>query len=148
MQKSTIYICSLLLIGIVIACNKSKLNTRPTIKVIRVENTVIPLGSTSPLIVEFDYTDKEGDISNSMFVQKIRLNKIVVPTVRDTFSLPIPNLGVNRTDGQIEIRLYPTDLQSAQTSFEPDTMNIRFALRDKAGNVSDTVSIGQVVLFR
>lgn len=152
MHKSTYYSLGVILLLVLVACSKDKLETRPSIKLKNVFNRTVPKGNQVPLIVEFDYTDKEGDIGNSMFVQKTRLNQRVVPTNnRDTFSMVIPQMETKKTDGQIELRLYPIDLQMANNPGnppEPDTMNIRFALRDRAGNVSDTVSIGQVILIR
>lgn len=154
MRKPSNYIGVLLLLLIAIACNKDKLNTRPTIKVKDVRNRFVPTGTGTQLQVEFDYADKEGDVANTMFIQKIRLNKFVreVKADPDTFSLRIPDLGLDKPDGQIEIHLINSELEMARfvdpNAPEPDTIMIRFALRDKAGNVSDTVEVTPVFVQR
>lgn len=144
-------ICSCILSLLAISCDKDKLATKPSIKLKNKSADVIEVNG-GPLVFEFDYADKEGDVSNEMFVQKIRLNQRVTQTVNDSFHLQIPDLGTERPDGQIEIRLYyNTHLRSALDPGnppEPDTLNFRFALRDKAENTSDTVLVGPIIIIR
>ena len=144
----------LLLMLIMIACDKDKLATRPTIKVKRVDNRTVPANDAVPLIVEFDYADKEGDISEgSMFVHTIRINKEYREPEfdPDTFSIRIPDLGLDRPDGQIEFRIINTDLTVARDpgpNHISDTITIRFALKDRGGNTSDTVEVTPVIVER
>ena len=150
MKNRVVYLSALLLF--VIGCNKDKFNTRPTIKIKSVSSSVVPINSS--LQIELEYTDKEGDISNSIFIQKIRLNKVVVPTIRDSFSLPVPDFP-GKSKGLIQLTLdYQNHLVSAVNppgtppNFESDTLIIRMALKDKANNVSDTVSTNQIIILR
>ena len=85
-MRQVIFLAFLLIF--MMACNKDKLETKPSIKINSVSSNFIPNGGN--LSVSMEFADKEGDISNSLFVQKIRTNIRVVPTIRDTFSLPVP----------------------------------------------------------
>lgn len=133
------------------ACNKDKLETKPSIKIKSVSSTTIAQGQ--PLQVEMEFADKEGDINDSIFMFKTRLNKRVRPTIRDMVPISIPDAR-NAKRGTIQLFLeYNNYLISAldpgpPPNAEPDTLSVRFALRDKAGNVSDTVSIGTIIVAR
>ena len=152
-MRQVIFLAFLLIF--MMACNKDKLETKPSIKINSVSSNFIPNGGN--LSVSMEFADKEGDISNSLFVQKIRTNIRVVPTIRDTFSLPVPEFTKN-SRGNIEVVMtYQNHLLSAinppsvggnPPRVEDDTLTIRFALRDLAGNVSDTVSAGTIIVSR
>lgn len=152
MRYITISIAAVLFF--VVACSKDKVETKPFIKVKSLSSTDIPLNGD--LTIELEFTDKEGDLQ-SIFVQKIRVNKRVVPTIRDTFSLNIADFP-KKQDGNLDIHLYyQNQLLSAQapptspnfpSGFESDSLIIRLALKDKANNVSDTISTEQVIVAR
>lgn len=151
MRRFTLFGLALLFL---LACNKDKLATKPSIKIKNVSSGFIPPGGS--LTIEMEFADKEGDISNSLFVQKIRTNLRTTATIRDTFSLSIPVI-TKSSRGDIEVVMdYNNYLVSAinpPTNGNPpvnedDTLIIRFALRDVAGNVSDTVSAGTVIVGR
>ena len=74
----------------IMACNKETYNTKPTLKLRSINTRVVPFNGV--LSFEFEVTDKEGDITDSLFVKKIRLNRRVVPTVRDFFYLTLPQV--------------------------------------------------------
>jgi hypothetical protein len=144
----------LVVVTVSVACNKNKFNTRPSLTLKSVSSYVVPVNGT--LTIEFEFTDKEGDISNLLYLKKIRTNKRAVPTLRDTLSLPVPDfpkndLGVIRTNLD-----YQTYLVSAQNPpkvgnppvNESDSLTLKFALKDKANNVSDTVTINGIVIMR
>lgn len=153
-------ICSCILSLLAISCDKDKLATRPSIKLKNKSADVIPVGEQNRLILEFDYADKEGDVGEgNMFVHRVRLNEVVVPTGTDTFNFKVPKMGTDRPDGQIEMRLsYNDHLKAAlsprpvpgepPTVGEPDTLNFRFALTDREGNTSDTVTVGPFFVQR
>lgn len=144
----------ILFVAALAACKKDKAETRPSLKLKSMNGNVVPAGSQ--LLIEFDFTDKEGDVNNSLFVQKIRTNKQTTATIRDTFSLPVPEFPKN-TSGIIQALLdYSSHLTSAinppkdpvTNKNQHDTLMLRFVLRDRAGNVSDTVAAGPVVVLR
>ncbi len=80
---------TLLLVVFVVACNKNNYNTTPTLRLKSVGNKVVPFGGF--LRVEFEVTDKEGDISDTLYFKKIRLNKLTTTTVRDSLAFQIPH---------------------------------------------------------
>lgn len=150
----TITYVSLLLIPVSIfiaqGCGKDKLRTKPSIKIKSVNPRELTDKAPDPLVVEIDYADKEGDIGGRMWIGKTRLNQqqTEIREFSDSFSIKIPVPEVRRTDGQIELRITPISLQMALTPTQPDTIALRFALRDEAGNTSDTVSAGTIILQR
>ena len=152
MRYITISIAAVLFFTV--ACSKDKVETKPSIKVKSLSTNPVPLGGD--LSIELEFTDKEGDLQ-SIFVQKIRVNKRVVPTVRDTFTLNISDFP-KKQDGNLQINLFnQNQLISAQspptqvgspTGFESDSLIIRFALKDKATNVSDTIATEVIAVQR
>ncbi|MET0244710.1 MAG: hypothetical protein ABW174_14625 [Flavitalea sp.] len=147
--------CFLILCTILAAaCSKDKVETKPSLSVKSLSSNVVPINSD--LSVTLEFTDKEADLS-SIFVQKIRQNRRTTATIRDTFSLNIADFP-KKTNGELEIRLfYQLQLLSAAaapsnpnspTGYESDSLIIRFALRDKAEHVSDTVSTSMIEVQR
>jgi hypothetical protein len=152
-MRSLLYLMVLLTFSI--ACNKDKLETKPSLKFKSINSSTIPVGGN--LIVQFDFADKEGDISDTMFVRKIRTNRIVVPTIRDSFVLQVPEFP-DRSRGVIELILrYQNHLVSAinppsdggnPPNLQDDTLIFKFVLRDKAKHTSDTVTTEPIIVVR
>ena len=144
----------LILAMVVVSCSKDKVETKPSINVKSLSSKLIPVNGD--LSINLEFRDKEADLE-SIFVQKIRQNIRKTTTIRDTFSLSVADFP-KKTDGDIEMRLfYQLQLISAErapanpnssTGFESDSIVIRLALRDKAKNVSDTVTTEQIVVQR
>lgn len=141
---------------VLFSCNKDKYQTKPQISLKSVGAKVVPVNGV--LNVVLSYTDKEGDISDSMYIKKIRLNKTVVATLRDSLRYKIPDFP-NYDKGEIDLALqYQNHLISASNPPpipgsnpsvpQPDTLLFKFWIRDKAGNVSDTVTTEQIVIIR
>lgn len=148
----TLTYCGLLLIPVTIliaqGCGKDKLRTKPSIKVKSVTPRDLSENDPNQCVVIFDFADKEGDIGGTLWLGKTRLNQqqtsIIEASDSTRFAVPVPE--VRRTDGQIEIRMVPATLRMVETPSQPDTIALRFALRDEAGNTSDTVSAGTIIL--
>lgn len=137
---------AIILTGLLSACSKNAYNTKPTLQLTSVSSDVVPFNGT--LVVNMKVTDKEGDVTDSLFVKKVRLNKRTTATVRDSFALKIPD-APNSPDGTLEVDLsYQNFLISAQSPIENDTLLFKFALKDKAKNVSDTVTTDPIVIIR
>ena len=154
MKKGVLALISFVLL--LTACNKGNFGTTPTLKIKSINGNLIPPGQNSALVVDLEFTDKEGDVSDTLYVKKIRINQKQVPTIRDSFSLRVPNFPQN-SKGEIKLTLdYNNYLISAinpPTSGnppkpEPDTLMIRIALKDKANHISDTVETGPIVVIR
>ena len=152
-MRSLLWVSALLTVAI--ACSKDKLETTPTLKFKSVNATTIPVGGN--LIVQLEFADKEGDISDTVFVKKVRINKIVVPTIRDSFELDVPDFP-NRSRGVVELHLkYQNHLLSAinppssggtPPNLHDDTLIFKFVLRDKAKHSSDTVTTEPIIIVR
>jgi hypothetical protein len=144
-----------LIIAVVIAaCSKDKFQTKPTLKLKSMSGNVVPVGAA--LQIDFEYTDKEGDVDDTLFVKKIRLNKQKVLTVRDSFGLAVPDFPKN-TKGEIQVLMDnafylasaanpPKDPVTGKN--QPDTLILKFTLKDRANNVSDTVTSSQIIVLR
>ncbi len=138
-----------LVVSLLAACSKDEYNTKPSLKLKSVSTDVVPVGGT--LRFEFEVFDKEGDISDSFYMKKVRINRLVKQTIRDTFKIKFPEVP-NTTNGIIEINLkYQDYLVSAINPGNPpqnDTLIFKFAIRDKAKNTSDTFSSNPIVILR
>jgi hypothetical protein len=140
---------------VLLACDKDKFQTKPTIEIRAISADFVPLNGS--LVIDLDVTDKEGDVQDSVIIIKKRLNKRVVTTLRDTLRYTIPGFPETpRTEMQVTI-----DYQSILSALnppvipgsnppqrEPDTLQLRLAVRDRAGNTSDTVETGTIYVHR
>ncbi|MBI2729331.1 MAG: hypothetical protein HYX40_01010 [Sphingobacteriales bacterium] len=145
----------ILVVAAVVACKKDKLDTVPKIKVKSLNTTEVPVNGT--LRVTLEFADKEGDLQDTIFVKKIRLNKNAVPTIRDSFPLQMPDFPAN-TRGEITLDLNyqailsainpPTIPGSNPPQKEPDTLILKFSIRDLAKHLSDTATSSQLRVIR
>ncbi|MBC7873369.1 MAG: hypothetical protein H7Y01_05200 [Ferruginibacter sp.] len=143
------------LVVITIACNKDSFQTKPTIRVKSINGNFIPLNGTFVLTLEC--TDKEGDVQDSVIIIKRRLNKRVVATLRDTLRYEFP-VFPKSTRTQVQATLdYQSILSALNPPFIPgsnparrevDTLILRLAVRDNAGNTSDTIESPVIYVFR
>lgn len=135
-----------------VACNKDKYQSKPTIEIKSVDPTTVPINT--PLVIDLDYTDKEGDIADSIFVKKIRINQKKLKTLRDSFALALPGDAPDKPKGTIRLTLdYNNYVTSAENpgnppNAAPDSLIFRIVLMDKAKNKSDSVETGLVVVLR
>lgn len=152
-MKSIISLSALFIL--ILACNKDKFQTKPRITVKSVSNKLIPFNGSIDITLEF--TDKEGDVNDSIFVIRQRLNRRG-PLVRPPSPYKIPAFP-NTTKGEFIISLeYNLGLTfgispiriigSNPARNEPDTMSIKFVAKDKAGNKSDTATVENVIIIR
>jgi hypothetical protein len=153
-MKTRIWLALIISFGM-IACGKDKFETVPQLT-LRSRNTdVVPVNGTLRLNVE--YTDKEGDVSDSLFIVRQRLN------IRGRVQLPpspydIPTFP-HSDKGEFEISLeYQFGLifglpplrvpGSNPVRNEIDTLRLKIVAKDKAGNKSDTLVVDNVYVTR
>ncbi|THU31142.1 hypothetical protein FAM09_29100 [Niastella caeni] len=153
MQKLVLY--SALSLILFVACSKDKFQDAPSVTIKSITPTQVPLQSS--MVMELEFTDKQGDV-DSIFLIKSRLNSVQVP-VLNNFYLPfkLPDFP-EKTKGDIKITLtYNEYLVTAQKARnqpgapndrEPDTLNFKIVLKDKSGNVGDTVITDNIVVER
>ena len=154
-MKNMRYIILCAGILLVVACGKDKLETKPSIKIKSVSSSTVPVGGNLQIVLEF--ADKEGDVDDSLFVRRVRLNTIgAVRDERliDSFYLMVPEFP-EKSRGEITLNLqYNFHLKDAIEAVEingkevADSVMFRFALQDRGGNTSDTVNTGQIVVER
>jgi hypothetical protein len=141
-------------IVILIACDKDQFETKPTLKLESLSSEFVQ--KNEDLQVKFSFTDKEGDVSDTLFVFRSRLNKRgIINHAVTPFRIPdFPNT----TKGEIVLNLNygkaltlnnspALSIPGQSGKFEPDTMLLRFILKDKANNKSDT-AIANVIVER
>ncbi|HMK24720.1 MAG TPA: hypothetical protein VK483_01730 [Chitinophagaceae bacterium] len=140
---------------IAVACNKDKFQTKPTIKIKSLNTEYIPLNGS--LIIRLECTDKEGDVQDSVIIIKRRLNRRVVPTLRDTLRYKFPDFPNAPRTEVIATLDYQTILSAISPPIIPgsnppqkelDTLILKMAVRDRAGHVSDTITSNQIIVFR
>jgi hypothetical protein len=154
-MKAKLAIFPLLITVLLLSCNKDKFQTKPQLRIKSISPETVPFNSGIQFRIEF--TDKEGDVQDSLLVKKVRLNKRVVPTNLDSFWTQIPDFP-NAQKGDIVVSLSyqsiisainPPDIPGSNPPVkEPDTLVLKFLAKDNAGNKSDTLTTQQIIVIR
>jgi hypothetical protein len=144
-----------IVVFVIVACGKDKFETIPKLKLKSRSTDIVPINGTLRLNVE--YTDKEGDVRDSLLIVRERLN------VRGATQLPASPYGIpdfpNTDKGEFEISLnYQFGLVfglaplrvtgSNPVRNEVDTLRLKIVARDAAGNKSDTLIVDNVYVTR
>ena len=144
-----------IVVFVLVACGKDKFQTIPQLKLKSRSSDIVPINGTLRLNVE--YTDKEGDVNDSLLIVRQRLN------VRGATQLAASPYGIPdfpHTDkGEFEISLnYQFGLVfglsplrvpgSNPARNEIDTLRLKIVARDAAGNKSDTLVVDNVYVTR
>jgi hypothetical protein len=139
-------LCTILALTILFACSKDKFTTKPQLKVKSVNDNFIEPGEILRIIIEF--TDAEGDVSDSAFIQKVTANCI---NSNYTDKRTIPDFPVKKDlRGEFQIT-YGYNVQGIPALGQPqcnrnDTCVFRVWVKDNGGNVSDTVQTETIVI--
>lgn len=136
---------------IFVACNKDDFETKPQLKVESQNYDIVPKGE--PLRLTFTYTDKEGDVDDSIYVVRTRLNQRGQYSDAKAFGYKIPSFP-DEQKGEIELNmtyandltfgLSPVDIPGSNNK-ELDTLLMKFVLIDKKKNASDTAFANVIV---
>jgi len=154
-MKTRIWIALIIVFGM-IACGKDKFETKPQLTLRSKSPDVV--NKPDPLRLNIEYTDKEGDVSDSLFITRQRLNsKKPVTSKESPYDIPsFPTMN----KGEFEITLdYFNDLTFNLTPIpipgsgnpaknEIDTLRLKIVAKDKAGNKSDTLFVDNVYVIR
>lgn len=150
-MKKNLVFC--LFLAVLAGCSKGKFQTKPQLIVKSTNTDIVPKNGT--LRVTLEFTDKEGDVSDSLLIVRQRLNrKGKVDGLLSPYKLPsFPNTSKGEIQVDLEYQfglvfnLNPIAIPgSVPQKFEPDTLNLKFVARDKAGNKSDTATVTVVVI--
>jgi hypothetical protein len=128
------------------SCSKDKFSSTPSLKFKSVNTT--DLFNQGLITFTMHFTDAEGDLTDSIFMQEVVAN-CPLSDLTDQFALPVFPTTKN-ADGDITVTLQYNG-SGAYQSISPkcqenDTAIFRFALRDKAMHVSDTVSSPVIII--
>lgn len=137
------------------ACNKGKFETTPQIKIKSVSTKNVAFNQ--PLSIVFEFTDKEGDVSDSFFIVRQRLNAHD-PVTMPALPYPLPTYPKTQK-GEIDVNLdFQSELILALNPIripgsdpernEPDTMVLKFIAKDKGGHYSDTATLDNLIVER
>jgi hypothetical protein len=132
---------SIILFAILTGCKKDKFGSTPSLKFKSVSSTIIPNGYGIQFTLSF--TDGEGDLSDSIYIEKVEPN-CLNSNFGDYYEIPSFPTSKNE-QGDILVNLRYIDI-SPQCQVN-DTAVFRFAIRDKANHVSDTVSSPPIIIY-
>ena len=140
----------------IISCGKDRFETKPQLEYLSRNTDVVEASQSLRLNIEF--RDKEGDVSDTLFIVRQRLNKKSPVQLPASFYL-IPDFP--KTDkGEFEITLdYYDHLTTSLPAIsipgsgnpskkEIDTLRIKIVARDLGGNKSDTLVVDNVYVKR
>jgi hypothetical protein len=134
------------------SCKKEEFNTKPTLSFGDVNTTQLRQGNL--LIFTLNFTDKEGDIQDTLWVQKISRTCPSTPGVQFISRNKVPDFtGTPNLKGKLEITfVYNANVPGTPSivgcNNRNDTAFFRFWLKDKANNRSDTISSPDIILIR
>ncbi len=130
------------------SCNKDKYTTTPQLKYESVNKKVFRSGD----IIQFtlSFTDAEGDIQDSLYVEKFE-PKCVNSRFTQFYKIPDFPSSKNQS-GEITLT-YGYNVSNLPPILPPqcnrnDTAVFKFVLKDKANNKSDTAISETIVLLR
>jgi hypothetical protein len=139
------------LTGFIIACSKDSVDTKPSLKIESVSSDII--AKNQDLNVTMSFTDKEGDVNDTLFIIRTRTNKRGPVTLKP-LALKVPDFP-SKTKGEITanlsysnhltLQLSPLSIPGNASQNEPDTLILKFVLKDKEKNVSDTATANVIV---
>lgn len=133
-------------------CSKDTYTSSPQISIKSINSTTLSTGSL--LLFDINFTDKEGDISDTLWVQKFSRTCPNTPGVQFTSLNKVPDFTPTANlKGVLEIGFgYNANIQGYSTisgcGTKNDTAYFKFWLKDKANNVSDTITTPNIVLLK
>ena len=138
-------------------CKKESFETIPNLvlKEVKVQEVSTNFGNGTIIEVEFDVLDKEGDVKDSIFIQKVDAAKIPCPgnsiltnldyTIPEYPSSPRQKAIFRLKFSTIQLNGYAL-LGGASCLPRKDTSILRFWVKDKAGNLSNKVSTQPIAI--
>lgn len=133
-------------------CKKNTYTTKPQISFNSASKTVLNQGDI--VTFKINFTDKEGDIQDTLWVQKISRTCPTTAGVQFISPNKIPDFTpTSQLKGTLEISFaYNANVGGVSSiigcSNKNDTSYFKFWLKDKAQNRSDTIASPNIVLIR
>jgi len=148
-MTTKIFILSILTI-VIVGCKKDTYTTVPQLSLKSVSTTLLRPGNILTFKIEF--TDKEGDIIDTLFIRKTTRN-CAASTFTARYRVPAFTTTKN-TKGEFEVSFdynlgsgLPS-LPGPQCPGRNDSCVFKFVLQDKARNKSDTLVSPEIVMTR
>jgi len=128
-----------------ISCGKDKFQTAPRLTIASYNTKEVQPGQE--LDIRFNYTDKEGDVGGGEFTAIIeRMNqKPLLPSEdkADTIRNMVPD-APKTPQAELRFQLIYDFLK--ESTFENDSIRIKFSVVDREGNSSDTLTSDPLVI--
>jgi hypothetical protein len=136
MNTMKAFLVVVMVVMILIACDKDKFQTKPQIEIKSFNTDVVPRNGSLVVIRE--------RLNERALPPTSRILKYKIPEFPDRSKIDMEVL----LDGATALTLQssPIAIPGQQGVFEPDTLNLRFFVIDKQKNVSDTVDRGVIVI--
>ena len=153
-MKTRIWLAVIITFGM-LACGKDKFETKPQLTLRSMSPEVV--NKPDPLRLNIEYTDKEGDVSDSLFIVRQRLNVRgpiqLAPSPYDVPDFPHTDKGEFEISLEYQIGLIfglpPLRIPGSNpVKNEIDTLRLKIVAKDKAGNKSDTLVVDNVYVIR
>lgn len=134
------------------ACKKDTYTTKPQIKVKSINSTTLSPGSL--LVFQLEFTDAEGDVQDTLYIQKFSRVCPTQPGVQFNTKNKVPDFSpTSNLSGIFEISYayninMPGTLNISGCGTKNDTAYFKFWLKDKANNISDTIITENIVLLK
>jgi len=134
---------------VLFACSKDKFETKPRIEIKEYSTRDVPLQGS--ITFTLHYYDKEGDLGNAQFfARRVRINQLPLPPAQekaDSFPSQLPDFP-DKQDGEIIFSLDYNTLRESLSPLINDSLVFRFAVTDRAGNKSDTLTSEVIVVHQ
>ena len=153
-MKTRILLAVIIIFGM-IACGKDKFETKPQLEYLSRNTDVVEV--SQPLRLNIEFRDKEGDVSDTLFIVRQRLNVRgpiqLTPSPYDVPDFPHTDKGEFEISLEYQIGLIfglpPLRIPGSNpVKNEIDTLRLKIVAKDKAGNKSDTLVVDNVYVIR
>jgi hypothetical protein len=134
------------------ACKKDTYNTKPQISIKSINSKELKQGEL--LIFQLTFTDAEGDIQDSLWIQKISRTCPNTAGAQFTSRVLIPDFTpTSNLKGILEVGYaYNANIQGYSSmsgcGTRNDTCYFKFWMQDKQKNKSDTITTENIVLLK
>lgn len=134
------------------ACKKDTYTTKPQISIKEINKKVLTPGDL--LLFQVQFTDAEGDIQDTLWIQKVSRVCPTTPGAQFVTKYKVPDFTpIKNIKGVLEVGFGYNSSNGNYSSIagcgiRNDTCYFKFWLKDKANNISDTISTENIVLLK
>ncbi|MBS1628006.1 MAG: hypothetical protein JSR09_00410 [Bacteroidetes bacterium] len=150
-MKTKLLIVTLIAFAI-IACNKGQFTSKPQLSFKSINSLTFSQGQV--LNFQINFTDAEGDIQDTMWIQKVSKTCPSSPGTNFAVKYKVPDFPTTKNlSGYFDINFAYNTTSTGYVSITGcgtinDSSYFRFVLKDKANNVSDTLVSPVITLLK